>query len=284
MPTKLEAKQLGQIAILCDKYDCSKSFQLWSEKWLSNSCGAPFSDLGHLLLAAYKLNDPVHFADFSTQLIKGVVPKRETWDLFPELNLLPDPFKGFPLPPKERSRFVLLIPSDDVIQQAEATSEELQVAIEEKEGFLRDCRFGYAMDGKFCGNCWRRLPGNAKKCRPCNNFEFYPEWCSQELRIASYFAALRQAGLWPLSQALSKWSVRMLSDCLSEMSGTLRHSCAAGAGCPLKEEVENLAIGASQIQGRVRGLCLDCLRKNQFSSLTKSPGELNCRVRHSRYS
>jgi hypothetical protein len=98
VPTKLEAKQLGQIAILCDKYDCSKSFQLWSEKWLSSSCGAPFSDLGHLLLAAYKLNDPVHFADFSTQLIKGVVPKRETWVLFPELDLLPDHFKGFPLP------------------------------------------------------------------------------------------------------------------------------------------------------------------------------------------
>ena len=170
-----------------------------------------------------------------------------------------------------------------MIQEAEGTAEELQVAIEEKEEFLRDCKFSYAMGGKFCGNCWRRLPGNAKKCRPCNNSEFHPEWCSQESRIAYYFAALRQAGLWPLSQALSNWSVRILCDCLSEMSETLRHSCAAGDGCPLKEEVENLAIFASEIQGRVRGLCLDCLRKNQFSSLTTSRGELNCRVGHSRY-
>jgi hypothetical protein len=98
MPTRLEAEQLGQIAILCDKYDCSKSVQPWSEKWLSSSYGAQFSDLGHLLLATYKLNDPVHFAGFSAELIRDVVPKRETWDLFPELDLLPDRLKGFPLP------------------------------------------------------------------------------------------------------------------------------------------------------------------------------------------
>ena len=98
VPTQPEAEQLGQIAILCDKYDCSKPLQPWSEKWLNGSRGAQFSDLGHLLLAAYKLDDPVHFADFSAQLIKGVVPKHETWDLFPELDLLPDRFKGFPLP------------------------------------------------------------------------------------------------------------------------------------------------------------------------------------------
>ena len=98
VPTQLEAEQLRQIAILCDKYDCSKSFQPWTEKWLNSSRGAQFSDLGHLLLAAYKLNDPVHFAYFSTRLIVGVVPKRETWDLFPELDFLPDQFKGFPLP------------------------------------------------------------------------------------------------------------------------------------------------------------------------------------------
>ena len=98
VPTHLEAEQLGQIAILCDKYDCSKSFQPWSEKWLSSSDGVRFSDLGHLLLATYKLNDPDHFASFSAELIRDVVPKRETWDLFPELDLLPDRLKGFPLP------------------------------------------------------------------------------------------------------------------------------------------------------------------------------------------
>jgi hypothetical protein len=101
VPTQLEAEQLGQIAILCDKYDCSKSFQPWSEKWLSSSYGAQFSDLGHFLLATYKLNDPVHFADFSAELIRGVVPKRETWDHFPELDLLPDRLKGIPLPERE---------------------------------------------------------------------------------------------------------------------------------------------------------------------------------------
>ena len=100
VPTHLEAEQLGQIAILCDKYDCSKPLQLWCEKWLNSSCGAQFSDLGHLLLATYKLNDPVHFAGFSAELIRDVVPKRETWDLFPELDLLPDRFKGFPPPRK----------------------------------------------------------------------------------------------------------------------------------------------------------------------------------------
>jgi hypothetical protein len=178
----------------------------------------------------------------------------------------------------------LLIPSDDTIQQAEATSEALQAAIEGKEGTLRDHGLGYLMDGQFCGDCWRRLPGNAKKCHPCNNSDFYPELCNRESRIACYFAALRQVGLWPLTQAVSRSSVRMLTYCILEMSGTLRHNCAAGIDCPLKQEVENLARVATVIQGRVLGLCLDCLRKDQLSNLTKSSGELSCRVRHSRLS
>ena len=178
----------------------------------------------------------------------------------------------------------LLIPSDDTIQQAEATSEALQAAIEGKEGTLRDHGRGYLMDGMFCGDCWRRLPGNAKKCRPCNNSDFYPELCNRESRIAYYFAALRQVGLWPLTQAVSTSSVRMLTYCILKMSGTLRHNCAAGIGCPLKQEVENLGRVATAIQGRVLGLCLDCLRKDQLSSLTKSSGEFSCRVRHSRLS
>jgi hypothetical protein len=169
-----------------------------------------------------------------------------------------------------------------VIQQAEATSEALQSAIEKKEGSLRDRGFGYVMDGQFCRSCWRRLPGNARRCHPCNHSEFYPELCSRESRIAYYFAALRQASLWPLTQALSKLSARMLGHRTLEMSATLRHSCAAGDDCPLKQEVENLAISASEIQSRVRGLCLDCLRMDRFSSLTESSGGLNCRVRHSR--
>src|SRR2546421_7019232 len=58
------------------------------------------------------------------------------------------------------------------------------------------------------------LPGNAKKCRRCNNSDFYPELCSRESRIAYYFAALRQFGLRPLTQAVSTSSVRMLTYCI----------------------------------------------------------------------
>ena len=168
-----------------------------------------------------------------------------------------------------------------MIQQAAATSEALQSAIEEKEGSLRDRGLGYFMDGQFCGSCGRRLPESAKKCHPCYHSKIYPELCNRESRIAYYFAALRQASLWPATQALSKLSARMLGHRTLEMSATLQHDCAAGADCPLKQEVENLAISASEIQSRVRGFCLDCLRKDQFSSLTESSGALNCRVRHS---
>jgi ribosomal protein L40E len=174
----------------------------------------------------------------------------------------------------------LLIPSDDAIQQAEATSEELQAAIEDKERSLREQGHGYLMDGQFCRSCWIRLTGNAKRCHRCNNSEFHPEFCTQESRIAYYFAAIRQAGLWPLSQTLSKSSVNMLSSCLSEIPGALRHTCIAGSHCPLMQGVDGLLQLTSRILGEVRGLCLDCLRKDQFSALMKSPGEWNCRVRH----
>lgn len=49
-------------------------------------------------------------------------------------------------------------------------------------------------------------------------------------------------------------------------SGTLRHSCADGIDCPLKQKVENLVKVATVIQGRVLGLCLDCLRKDRLFS------------------
>ena len=91
VPTQLEAEQLGQIAILCDKYECSKSLQPWSEKWLSSSYGAQFSDLGHLLLATYMLNDPIHFADFSAELIRDVEP-------FPGTRFTSRPLERFSSP------------------------------------------------------------------------------------------------------------------------------------------------------------------------------------------
>jgi hypothetical protein len=47
----------------------------------------------------------------------------------------------------------------------------------------------------------------------------------------------------------------MLGYCILEMSVSLRHNCAAGMDCALKQVVENLATAASEIQGRVRGLC-----------------------------
>jgi hypothetical protein len=74
----------------------------------------------------------------------------------------------------------------------------------------------------------------------------------------------------------------MLTYCILKVSGTLRHNCAAGIDYLLKREVENLVKVATVIQGRVLGLCLDYLRKDQLSSLTKSSGELSCHVRHSR--
>ena len=55
-------------------------------------------ELGHLLVAAYKLDDPDHFADFSAEMIKELVPGNWSWDCFPELELLPDCLKGIPLP------------------------------------------------------------------------------------------------------------------------------------------------------------------------------------------
>ena len=97
VPSHIGPEQLAEIGILSDKYDCSKALQPWSAKWLSTHQTPP-SELGHMLLAAYKLNDADHFASISAQVIRTLEPKRETWDISPQLESLPDRVKGLSLP------------------------------------------------------------------------------------------------------------------------------------------------------------------------------------------
>ena len=110
VPTHLAPAQLGKLGVLCDKYDCSKPVLPWSQKWLSKHKEAPFADLGHMLLAAYKLDDADYFAAISTRLMNGLVPRLETWDGFPELQLLPDRTKGFSFLSELSNISSLLIP------------------------------------------------------------------------------------------------------------------------------------------------------------------------------
>ena len=122
------------------------------------------------------------------------------------------------------------------------------------------------------------MPENAKKCHRCNNSNFHPEFRNQESRIAQYFVALRQAELWPL--AVLSPSVTRLAQSMTRAIRSLRHECAGGVACPLQQQVLNLSMDALEIRGKVTGLCLDCLRKDQVSSLTEPSDVVDCRVGH----
>ena len=155
----------------------------------------------------------------------------------------------------------MLTLSDEIIKRAESTIEALHAIIEGKEKNLRGYKRSYSTDGKLCGVCGRKLPGNAKKCHPCNNSDIYTNFCSLESRVASYFTAVRQAGLWPLTLVGRTLSVKKLTYSTQEMSASLRHDCAAGGDCPLKQEISDLARSSSRIQDIMPGIRLDWVRK-----------------------
>ena len=167
-----------------------------------------------------------------------------------------------------------------MLDRAEATIEELQIIIEGKEGKLRDYGAAYRMEGQVCGDCGRKLLANVRRCHPCNRSNSFPDFCNRESRVAAYFFALRQGDLWPWTQAISTASVGTMSLKIGQLYTSLQHDCAAEFGCPLRQEVIALTEPARSIEKSVRGLCLDCLRKDRDPDLNRRSSESECRATH----
>ncbi|MCJ1239782.1 hypothetical protein MMC14_007780, partial [Varicellaria rhodocarpa] len=70
VPKELAIDRLENLGVICDKYDCTRVFEIWSTMWLNPWIEShPSGDLNKLLLVAFMLNNPYAFSRFSWEII-----------------------------------------------------------------------------------------------------------------------------------------------------------------------------------------------------------------------
>ena len=134
--------------------------------------------------------------------------------------------------------------------------EELQQA----ESRLREFHRCYEMMQLVCVSCGRALPEGAKRCHPCRNRSLLQKYCTEETRVAEYFAVLRKVELWPTKSPFADSSVADIANRFACAKVNLKHNCTAGKSCPLILVLESLVNRVSQVQGSAKGFCLLCVR------------------------
>merc|ERR1712000_264546 len=75
--------------------------------------------------------------------------------------------------------------------------EKIHVELQAVEGRLQGQKAAYDMAYRLCPPCGRLHPANANQCRPCRNADLRDALCTHGLRIAEFFACLRESNLWP---------------------------------------------------------------------------------------
>ena len=88
----INAEQLAQLSILCDKYDCTEALGPWIPTWFRHSEGVeqPTDGLGFLVLAAYMFNDPMEFKAISRTAVLQLTPKFSAeWEKEELFSILP---------------------------------------------------------------------------------------------------------------------------------------------------------------------------------------------------
>lgn len=95
VPSQMDTELIAQIAIHCDKYDCSRALEPWTTRWLSHArAKSGPTEMGLLLLAAYKFEVFTPFAELSAKCIADLEPNLSSWDACTELQLLPTCLEG----------------------------------------------------------------------------------------------------------------------------------------------------------------------------------------------
>lgn len=120
----------------------------------------------------------------------------------------------------------------------------------------------YELSQRMCMLCGRTLPEVAKKCHPCSNSDLLPKYCTNETRIAEYFAVLRKAELWPTVQPFANSSVKNIVSRIARAKSDLKHNCTAGDYCSLITHLDTLTGKARKIEQDTVGLCLRCFKEN----------------------
>lgn len=110
----------------------------------------------------------------------------------------------------------------------------LRTAILSVDKTLQQRSKGYNIpDQLICPQCDLVFTGRKRKKEcACGRFAI-ERFCTVELRVAEYFALLRQHGLYPPEEPFSTLSVRQVCDKIEGMVLHNNHNCDGGFACPL---------------------------------------------------
>lgn len=126
------------------------------------------------------------------------------------------------------------------------TLHKLETELKEIESPLRLSLHCYEMAHRMWTQCGRTFPEVAMKCHPCCNTDLSVKFCTNETRVANYFAKLQQVGLWPTVEPFRRFSVSSITSRLYRAQQNLKHTCMADTFCPLRIHLSDLVERVKQ--------------------------------------
>ncbi|KAF2007595.1 hypothetical protein P154DRAFT_593126 [Amniculicola lignicola CBS 123094] len=243
----MNPESLARLSIHCDKYECVNALGAWVSHWFKNvkEMSQSSKEFGFMLLAAYMFNDSGKFMELSKAASKELAPGFSVeWEEEEMLAILPSSI------------------SSAITLRIKRTLDKLESKLQSVESSLRNSSRCYDTSQLFCIDCGRTLPGQAKKCHPCNNTTLPQKYCTSETRISDYFAVLRKVELWPTTVRFGIYSISDTAVRFTCAKAELKHSCSAGTSCPLLLNLNSLLERVDRIKRDMEGFCLRCVRED----------------------
>ncbi|KAJ6192209.1 hypothetical protein J3E72DRAFT_204462, partial [Bipolaris maydis] len=245
---EMTSERLAQVALHCDKYDLTRSLGPWVITWFRNVSGisSDATAFGFQVLAAYMFGDRREFRDISRAAVL-------------QLNLM------FPVKWKEEALLSILPISvtNSIKKRIQRVLNELEAVLQCMERIIRDDSRCYNTWKLLCTECGRNLPGEAKRCHPCQNTQLLAVYCTGQTRVAQYFDVLRAVELWPTVGYFAASSVSQISLRFTSARESVKHACEGGSYCPLLRTLSLISERAKEAQDWVNGLCLQCVREGE---------------------
>ncbi|KAK2728337.1 hypothetical protein CKAH01_11034 [Colletotrichum kahawae] len=212
----MEPRAIALLAQQSDKYDCGRALIPWAGFW--------FKGVG-------KLTKPEDYGCLLTAAYLLDLPEWFTIISATAVRYMPGDF----LVAWSKEKITDRLPWDikkAVEKQLLTTLAQVQQKVFAVERTLRNNTF-YVISGR-------------------HNYSY----CGNEVRVADYFLALRECGLWPSMTDFPACSVSDINIHLQKAKSFNGHDCAAKENCIFRRELQLLPQHIDTIMGRINGVSI----------------------------
>lgn len=249
----LEPRQVMELAIHSDKYDCTAAMTPWISVWMSTiKTRKEERDIAHLISAAFIFRSPIDLLEvirigirhLFLRIVYSWLKSRDSSGV--KLDMLPTKILGTFF----RYRYIDRVPSnrrhtpagtlwvlcENISHIINTLHKKLQSVLgeETKDGFLHA---SYSM--KECPLCHHTFLSKSKRCNDCGGIGPCLETseCSAAMRLGLLIAYLKPRYMWPSVDMFHKKSATEVMETLRTMSLDRPHFCDGGSLCPLEKLV-----------------------------------------------